>query len=165
MPASASASSSSASTSAAVGACTMLTMSCSSSVSRVEPFGSSRSLAKIWVPTAAPSTEISMYSGMWVASASSEIWLFSVTTMASLTTSPVTCTGTSTVTFSPLRTATKSTCSMKPLIGSAWTCLVSASWTVPSMSMLSTALDPPCLRASIVSWPGRVRWIGSLPWP
>ena len=39
-----------------------------------------------------------------------------------------------TVTFSPLRTSTKSMCSMKPLIGSDWICLVSARCSLPSMS-------------------------------
>ena len=33
------------------------------------------------------------------------------------------------------------------------------------MSSSSSALAPPCLSAIIVSWPGRVRWITSLPWP
>ena len=36
---------------------------------------------------------------------------------------------------------------------------------VPSMSMYSSALEPPCLSAIIVSWPGRVMCTGSLPWP
>ena len=71
----------------------------------------------------------------------------------------------STVTFSPLRTATKSMCSRWRLIGSIWTSLVSASWLLPSMSSSSSALEPPCLSAIIVSWPGRVTWIGSLPCP
>ena len=40
-------------------------------------------MAWIWVPTAAPSTETSMDSGMWVASASTETTAFSVTTRVS----------------------------------------------------------------------------------
>ena len=71
-----------------------------------------------------------MYSGMWVASASTETVVFSVTTRVSGAASPTRWIGTSTVTFSPLRTATKSTCSMTRRIGSTWTCLVSASWLV-----------------------------------
>ncbi len=51
-------------------------------------------------------------------------------------------TGTSTVTFSPRRTTTRSTCSMKPLIGSRTTLLVSASCGEPAPAMVRTALRP-----------------------
>ena len=73
MPASASASASSASSASAEICWVTLTMRRSSSASSVVPFGRMRSLAWIWVPTGAPSTETSMNSGMWVASASTEI--------------------------------------------------------------------------------------------
>ena len=63
--------------------------------------------------------------------------------------------GTSTVTFSPRRTATKSMCSSTRRIGSTWTCLVSASCSLPSMSSSSRAFAPPCLSAIIVAWPGQ----------
>ena len=71
-----------------------------------------------------------MNSGMWVASASTWTVAFSVTTSVSGAASPTRWTGTSTVTFSPRRTATKSMCSRTRRIGSTWTCLVSASWLV-----------------------------------
>ena len=41
--------------------------------------------------------------------------------------------------------------------------MVRASWVLPSSSMDSRALD--AFSASIVSWPGRVMWTGSVPWP
>ena len=107
----------------------------------------------------------SMYSGMWVASASTSTVEFSVTTRVSEAASPTVWIGTSTVTFSPRRTATKSMCSSTRRIGSTWTCLLSTSCSLPSMSSSSSAFAPPCLSAIIVAWPGRVRWIGSLPWP
>ena len=115
------------------------------------------------VPIWAPSTEISKYSGMWVASASTETTEFSVTTSVSGAASPTTWIGTSTVTFSPFFTSTKSTCSMWRVIGSIWICLVRPSWVLPSMSSSSSALAPPCLSASIVSWPGSVRCSGLSP--
>src|SRR5680860_467481 len=90
IPASASASSSSASTSSAVGACTTLMTRASSSVSRSDPSGSTRSLASTWKPASASSTEISMYSGMFVASASTLTVFSSVTVIASALDSPVT---------------------------------------------------------------------------
>ena len=102
---------------------------------------------------------------MWVASASTWTVEFSVTTSVSGFAVPTTWIGTSTVTFSPRVTETKSTCSMTRRIGSIWTCLVSASWLLPSIWRSSRAFAPPCLRAIIVSWPGRVTWIGSPPWP
>ena len=117
------------------------------------------------MPAGSPSIEISMNSGMLVASASICTVVFSVTTRVSGAASPDRCTGTSTVTFSPRRTATKSMCSMTRRIGSIWTALVSASWAEPSMSSSSSAFAPPCLSAIIVSWPGRVTCMGSLPWP
>ena len=128
MPASASASSSSASTSSAVGALVMLTIRVSSSVSSVEPSGSVSWPARIWVPISAPSMLTSIHSGMLVASASTETVVFSVTTSVSGAASPTRWMPTSTVTFSPLRTATKSMCSRVRRIGSICTCLVSASW-------------------------------------
>ena len=75
----------------------------------------------------APAMSTSMYSGMWVASASTWTVAFSVTTRVSGAASPTVWIGTSTVTFSPKRTATKSMCSSTRRIGSTWTCLVSAS--------------------------------------
>ncbi len=66
------------------------------------PDGSLRSEAWIWVPAGAPSMSTSMNSGMWVASASSWMVEVSVTTRVSRAASPFRCTGTSTVTFSPL---------------------------------------------------------------
>ena len=92
------------------------------------------SLAKTWKPASASSTEISRYSGMFVASASTLTLFSSVTVIASDLDSPMTWIGMSTVTFSPFFTSTKSMCSRKPLIGSAWICLVSARCVVPSMS-------------------------------
>ncbi len=76
-----------------------------------------------------------MYSGMFVASASTLTVFSSVTVIASDLDSPRTWIEISTVTRSPFFTSTKSMCSRKPLIGSAWICLVSARWVVPSMSM------------------------------
>ena len=66
----------------------MLTISVSGSSSSVEPDGSFRSEAWIWVPTSAPSMSTSTYSGMWVASASSWTVAFSVTTSVSRAASP-----------------------------------------------------------------------------
>ena len=160
MPASASASSSSASRASSLCCSVMLTISVSGSTSSVEPSGSSSWPARIWVPAGSPSIEISMFSGMLVASASICTVVFSVTTRVSEAASPTRWTRTSTVTFSPRRTATKSMCSMVRRIGSICTCLVSASWLVPSMSSSSSALAPPCLSAIIVSWPGRVTCTG-----
>ena len=117
------------------------------------------------MPAGSPSIEISMCSGMLVASASICTVVFSVTTTVSDAAVPDRWTRTSTVTFSPRRTATKSMCSMTRRIGSIWTALVSASWVVPSMSSSSSALAPPCLSAIIVSWPGRATCTVSLPWP
>ena len=107
----------------------------------------------------------SMNSGMWVASASTWTVEFSVTTRVSEAASPTVWIGTSTVTFSPRRTATKSMCSITRRIGSTWTCLLSTSCSVPSMSSSSRAFAPPCLSAIMVAWPGRVRCMVSLPWP
>src|SRR5690348_11888942 len=64
--------------SSAAWATVTLTTSSSGSLSSVEPLGSSSALAWIWVPASAPSTETSMCSGMWVASASSEMVWFSM---------------------------------------------------------------------------------------
>ncbi len=66
------------------------------------------------------------------------------------------------MTFSPLRTRIRSRCSRKPLIGSRCTCLGRARCCLPSTVSVSRAFTPPCLSASIVSWPGRVMWTGSL---
>src|SRR6478609_3289315 len=89
--------------------------------------------------------------------------LWSSVTTVSGAASPSRCTATSTVTFSPLRTTTRSTWSMTGLIASRWTSLASASCSSPSMTMVSSALA--VLRAIIVSWPGSEMCTGSVPWP
>ena len=63
----------SASSSAAVGAATTLTTRTSASVRSVVPSGSATSAAWIWVPTARPSTETSICSGMLETSASTSM--------------------------------------------------------------------------------------------
>src|SRR5680860_432167 len=112
MPSSASASASSASTSSAVRAWETLTTIASASVIRLAPSGSSMSAASSRVPASAPSTETVTFSGMCVAStSSSSVWWSTVTTVSGAA-SPSTCTPTSTWTFSPRRTMTRSTCSI-----------------------------------------------------
>ena len=49
------------------------------------------------------------------------------------------------------------------LIGWRWMSLARASWSLPSISMVSRTLAT--LSAIIVSWPGNVMWTGSVPWP
>ena len=83
--------------------------------------------------SARPSMSTSTCSGMWVASASTEsVFSCSVDQAVAAAASPVSVTGTSTVTFSPRRTSIRSTCSRLPLIGSRWIALGSASWLPPS---------------------------------
>ena len=102
------------------------------------------------MPIAAPSMSTSMYSGMFVASASSEIVEFSVTTSVSGPASPTMWIETLTVTFSPRRDGDEVDVLELPLIGSTCTCLVRPSWLLPSISSSSSALAPPCLSAIIV---------------
>ena len=78
-----------------------------------------------------PVTSTSIASGMLVASASIETVFSSMLISVSGAVSPVTCTGTSTVTFSPRRTTSRSTCSCLRVSGSRWTALVSASCSLP----------------------------------
>src|SRR6476661_3907206 len=163
IPASSSASASSASSSSCEICWVMLTTRVSSSTTRAAPRGSSTSEALICVPASRPSTETTRFSGMWVASTSScRVWASRVTTVSGAA-SPSRCTGTSTVTFSPLRTMTRSTCSMTGLIGSRCTSLARAICSSPSMTMVSRALA--VLSAIMVSWPGSVMCTGSAPWP
>jgi hypothetical protein len=163
MPASASASSSSDSSASCETCWLMLTTRVSPSMARAAPSGRVTSDALIWVPAVRPSTETTTFSGMLVASTSScRVWWSTVTTVSGAA-SPSTCTGTSTVTFSPRRTTTRSTCSMTGLIGSRCTSLASASCSSPSTTMVSRALGT--LSAIMASWPGRVMCTGSVPWP
>ncbi len=140
-----------------------LTTRLSGSVAKVAPAGMVKPAARIWAPASRPSMDTSMFSGMLVASTSICTVGLSTLTTVSAAASPTVWTGTSTVTFSPLRTTTRSTCSMTGLIGSRCTSLARASCSFPSMTRVSRALA--CLRAIIVSWPGMVMWIGSVPWP
>src|SRR6476661_2502595 len=163
IPASASASASSASRASSEMACVTLTTRASASVMSVAPSGSSTAPARICVPAWRPSTEMMTFSGMLVASASTCSVLWSSVTTVSGAASPSRCTATSTVTFSPLRTTTRSTWSMTGLIASRWTSLARASCSWPSMTIVSSALA--CLSAIIVSWPGSEMCTGSVPWP
>ena len=144
-------------------ACVTLTIRISASVMSSAPSGSTRSRAKIWVPALTPSTETSILSGMWVASTASANVLFSSVTTVSTAAAPTTWTGTSTVTFSPRRTTTRSMWSMNRVSTSRWTSLARASWSLPSISTVRRALAS--LRAIIVWWPGRQMCTGSVPWP
>src|SRR5690606_26172378 len=78
--------------------------------------------------------------------------------------SPSTCTGTSTVTFSPRRMMSRSMCSMFRLTGSRWTSLTRAVCFLPSTSRVTTAFAW-SLTTRNVSWPGSERCCGSAPCP
>ncbi len=96
--------------------------------------------AWICVPADRPSTETTTFCGMLVASTSSwTVWDSTVTTVSTAA-SPSVWIWTSTVTFSPRRTTTRSTCSMSGLIGSRWTSLARARWLLPSTSISRSAL-------------------------
>src|SRR6266487_1204195 len=73
-------------------------------------------------------------------------------------------TGTSTVTFSPRATISKSTCSRNPLSGSRCTAFGSASSAPPGRPSRRISTFG-VLSASISSWPGSARCRGSVPWP
>src|SRR3954451_6948376 len=163
MPASASASASSASRASAVCAAWKATATASGSVTRVVPAGSRRSAAVMLSPDVLPVTSTSMDSGMAVASASTERGLSSCRTRVSAAAWPTTCTGTSTVTFSPRRTRRRSTCSCWRVSGSRCTALVSASCSLPSRTTVSRALLPPLRSAAANSRAGSDRWTTS--WP
>src|SRR5215468_240005 len=122
------ASPSSASICSAVGAASTCSTSASASATSVAPCGRLSSPAWTAEPISMPSTSTSIACGMRVASASTAMRTICWSSSPPGPTSPVTCTGTSTVTFSPRRTRMRSTCSMKPLIGSRCTALGRASW-------------------------------------
>ena len=151
--------------SSSVGATTMLTTSISGSLTRVTPSGSSICPATIWVPSSAPSIDTVRLSGMDSASASISMVVESCVTRVPLAASPSRVTGTSTVTFSPRRTTSRSAWVMVRRTG--WTAidLVSASCSVPSMLRLSTALAPALRSTAAKSWALSARCCGSLPWP
>ena len=111
-----------------------------------------------------PSMSTSMPGGMFVASASTAIWISCWSSRPSGATSPVTVTGISTVTFSPRRTMIRSTCSTEPLMASRCTALGSASWLPPGRP--SSRISTFAVRsASSTSWPGRLTCRGSVPCP
>src|SRR3954469_22158631 len=142
----------------------MMTTVASGSVIRVEPSGRAICPAWIWVPSSAPSTDTAIACGMAVASTSSDRVVSSSVVRPFPAGSPVTCTGTSTVTFSPRRTRTRSTCSISPRTGLRCTSLGRASCVVPlPRSSVSSVLE--CLSASIVAWPGSATCTGSEPCP
>ena len=111
MPASASASASSASSCSAVGAARIATTTWSGSPISVVPSGSATAPAWTLSPIWKPSMETSKWSGMLVASASTVSVTSCWSTRPSRSASPVSVTRTSTVTFSPRRTSSRSTCS------------------------------------------------------
>ena len=116
-------------------------------------------------PMSMPSMSTSMPRGMLVASASTGICTSCWSSMPSPgAISPVTRTGTSTVTFSPLRTRIRSTCSRKPLTGSRCTALGRAI-SLPFLSPSRRNSTFGVFSASIRSCPGRLRWRVSVPWP
>ncbi|CPU64696.1 Uncharacterised protein [Mycobacteroides abscessus] len=141
----------------------IVTTTSSGSVVSVAPEGSFTSPAVTVVPASRPSMETSTDSGRCVASASMARVCRSTRWMVPGADSPVTATGTSTATFSPFFTMSRSTCSMTLRTGSRWTSLAMASWPLPSSSMEKSAFE--CLSAIIVWWPGRVTCTGALPWP
>src|SRR4051794_3538445 len=165
MPASASARSRSPSRAWADCAAETFTTRASASVSRVAPVGSDSSPAVTPWPASRPVTSTSMCSGMLVAATCTETVFSSMLTIVSGAASPVTTTGTSTVTFSPRRTMTRATCSCLRVSGSRCTALVSASWSLPFRTMVSRALLPPLRSAAATSRAGRDRCTSSWPCP
>src|ERR1700712_127324 len=148
-----------------VGASVTLTTRISASDTSEEPSGRRMSPAWNCVPIRAPSMTRLISSGMSIASASmvrvSAFWKTSEPGAAS----PSVTTGTSTVTFSPRRTTTRSTCSTKPLIGSRTTLLVSASCVAPAPAMVRTALRPFSRMTAANSTVSKERCTGSVPCP
>ena len=136
----------------------------SGSVTSVVPDGSAMSLAWTTVPTSAPSTSTSTPSGRCVASASTAICTSCWSSIPPENTSPDTRTGISTVTFSPLRTSIRSTCSMEPWMASRCTAFgraSSARFSRPSMLISTLGVF-----SAIMSWcPGSVKWRFGAPWP
>ena len=147
--------------SSAVGAATTLTTSISGSDTSVTPDGSVIEPAVNWVPISAPSTETVSCSGIDSASASISMVLVSWVTSVPCAASPSTTTLTSTVTFSPRRTTSRSACWMLRRIGWISSALVSASCSLPSMSRVSTALVPEWRSTAAKSWASSSRCCGS----
>ncbi|SKS70034.1 Uncharacterised protein [Mycobacteroides abscessus subsp. abscessus] len=79
--------------------------------------------------------------------------------------SPSTWTVTSTVTFSPLRTTSRSACTRLRRIGWISMVLVRASCSRPSMFRVRIALVPEWRSTAAKSWAGRFRCSGVVPWP
>src|SRR5262245_47324599 len=155
---------SSASSCSAVGAASTCRTSASGSVTRVTPAGMVSSPAWTAAPISMPSTSTSNAPGMLVASASTATWTSCWSSRPPENTSPVTWTGTSTVTFSPRRTMIRSMCSTAPRIGWRWTDLGRASWLPPgspSMRMRTFGVFSAIIRA----WLGRVMCRVSVPCP
>ena len=135
----------------------------SGSVTRVAPAGSVMSPAWIAVPAWAPARSTSIEVGIEVASTSTESVFSTVVIRVPAAALPTWCSATSTVTFSPRRTSSRSTCSIVPRMASRWIAFGSASVGLPSTSRVSRAFD--CLSASMVAWPGSETCTGSVPWP
>ncbi|CNJ67521.1 Uncharacterised protein [Mycobacterium tuberculosis] len=95
-----------------------------------------------WVPGSAPSMLTVSCSGIDSASASISMASASRETRVSGPASPSMTTLTSTTTFSPRRTTTRSACTMLRRTGWMSSDLVSASCSLPAMSRVSTALVP-----------------------
>src|SRR5215475_11197384 len=155
---------SSASSCSAVGAASTCSTSASGSVTRVTPSGRVSSPAWTAAPISMPSTSTSNAPGMLVASASTATCTSCWSSRPPENTSPLTWTGTSTVTFSPRRTMIRSTCSTAPRIGWRWTALGRASWLPPgrpSMRMRTLGVFSAIIRA----WLGRVMCRVSVPCP
>ena len=142
----------SASRSSAVGAATTLTTSVSGSEISETPSGSVIAPAVNCVPMSAPSTDTVRFSGMDCTSASIVMVFASWVTSVPGVASPSTRTLTSTVTFSPRRTTSRSACWMLRRIGCSVSALVSASCSLPSMSRVSTALVPEWRSTAAKSW-------------
>ncbi len=118
-----------------------------------------------WVPIARPSMLTSIWAGRWVASASMLTDVRSWASMPSDTTSPTTASGTSMVTFSPRRTATRSTCSYMFLMGCRWIAFGMTSCSSPSMSRVSSTFTPPWRIALAKPRSGSDTCRTSAPWP
>src|SRR5215470_3941599 len=155
---------SSASSCSAVGAASTCRTSASGSVTSVTPAGRVSSPAWTAEPISMPSTSTSNAPGMLVASASTATCTSCWLSRPPENTSPVTWTGTSTVTFSPRRIMIRSICSTAPLIGWRWTALGRTSWLPPGRP--STRMRTFGVFSAIIrSWPGRVMCRVSVPCP
>src|SRR5699024_6309902 len=142
----------------------MVATAYSSSVSISMPLGTLSSLTRSTSPSSRPSMDPSTNSGILVATAFNATFCRSRVWIVPGADSPVSCTATSTTTFSPRRTRMKSMCSRVRCTGCTWMSLASASSSLPSISSVSRALTL-SFSARNVSWLGRLRCTGSVPCP